>query len=85
MRKAFGEMINQLEKMAKGEGNIYEHCPIVNTKLPVEMCRIPKRVMDCPIVSTDSDAFCCKDCPEFPNCDAKCIVAVKLTEKKEAG
>ncbi len=71
-----GEIINQLKRMAEGKGNIYEGCPLVNTKLPKEVCRGPKRMMNCP-----TDSFCCKDCPEFEKgCDAVCRVAVELTK-----
>jgi len=77
LHEQFGEIIHQLERMAKGEGNIYEGCPIVNTKLPEAVCRAPKLIMKCP-----TDAFCCKDCPEFGKCDAQCSVAVELTKKE---
>lgn len=80
LREELGEVIRQFARMAKGEGNIYESCPIINTKLPEEICRAPKLIMKCP-----TDAFCCKDCPEFPNCDAQCQVAVELTKLSKEG
>ena len=73
--EGMGEIISQFKKMAEGKGNIYERCPLVNTKLPKETCRVAKRMMECP-----TDSFCCKDCPEFGNCDAQCQVATELTK-----
>jgi len=77
LREQFGEVIRMFDKMVKGEvKSDYEFCPIINTKLPEEICRSPKLIMKCP-----TDSFCCKDCPEFGKCDVQCRVAVKLTKK----
>jgi len=81
LTEGVGEILSQLKRMAEGKGNIYERCPLVNTKLPEEVCRVPKGMMECP-----TDAFCCKDCPEFnKGCDAVCEVALKLTGKEKGG
>lgn len=80
LREQCKGLIEILKKAAEGKVSDYEFCPIVNQDLPEEMCRGPKRMMGCP-----TDAFCCKDCPEFEKgCDAVCRVAVELTKGAEA-
>lgn len=77
LREQCKGIIEIIKKAAEGKvKSDYEFCPIINKDLPEEVCRGPKRMMECP-----TDSFCCKDCPEFEKgCDAVCRVAVELTK-----
>jgi len=76
LREKFERMMEAIERSE--ESGDYAYCPLINTDLPEEICRSPKRLMDCP-----TDSFCCKDCPEFGDCDALCDVATEITQRTD--
>ena len=79
MREQFEAIIKIIRKATKGEvKSNFEFCPIINTNLSEEICRGPKRMMECP-----TDSFCCKDCPEFGDCDAQCSMATELIKAEK--